>query len=78
MHTMDQHLADLVKAGRISYETGLEKCHHAEDFNRLTGRFGSAAPMAQGGSPAQNAPYESSSYPPVAPPAPYGHPGSTH
>ena len=78
MHTMDQHLADLVKAGRISYETGLEKCHHAEDFNRLTGRFGAAAPMAQGGAPAQNALYESSSYPPVAPPAPYAQPGSTH
>jgi len=39
MHTMDQHLADLVKTGRISYEVGLEKCHHVEDFNRLTGRF---------------------------------------
>jgi len=38
MHTMDQHLADLVRAGRISYEMGLEKCHHVEDFNRLTGR----------------------------------------
>jgi twitching motility protein PilT len=38
MHTMDQHLADLVMKGRITYETGLEKCHHVEDFNRLTGR----------------------------------------
>ncbi len=38
MHTMDQHLADLVKTGRISYEVGLEKCHHVEDFNRLAGR----------------------------------------
>jgi twitching motility protein PilT len=38
MHTMDQHLADLVKRGRVTYETGLEKCHHIEDFNRLTGR----------------------------------------
>jgi twitching motility protein PilT len=38
MHTMDQHLADLVKRGRITFETGLEKCHHIEDFNRLTGR----------------------------------------
>jgi twitching motility protein PilT len=38
MHTMDQHLADMVKRGRITYETGLEKCHHIEDFNRLTGR----------------------------------------
>jgi twitching motility protein PilT len=38
MHTMDQHLADLVMKGRITYETGLEKCHHVEDFNRLSGR----------------------------------------
>ncbi len=38
MHTMDQHLADLVKKGKITYETGLEKCHHVEDFNRLSGR----------------------------------------
>ncbi len=38
MHTMDQHLADLVRKGRISYETGLEKCHHVEDFNKLTGK----------------------------------------
>ena len=40
MHTMDQHLADLVRQGRISHETGLEKCHNIEDFNRLTGRSG--------------------------------------
>ena len=38
MHTMDQHLADLVTKGRITYEVGLEKCHHVEDFNRLAGR----------------------------------------
>jgi twitching motility protein PilT len=38
MHTLDQHLADLVRTRRVSYEQGLEKCHHAEDFNRLTGR----------------------------------------
>jgi twitching motility protein PilT len=38
MHTMDQHLADLVKRGRITHELGIEKCHHIEDFNRLTGR----------------------------------------
>jgi len=38
MHTMDQHLSELVKSGRISYETGVEKCHHVEDFNRLCGR----------------------------------------
>ncbi|MEP7763977.1 type IV pilus twitching motility protein PilT [Sanguibacter sp. 25GB23B1] len=38
MHTLDQHLADLARTGRISYETGLENCHHIADFNRLTGR----------------------------------------
>ncbi len=39
MHTLDQHLAELVKTGRVSYEVALDKCHHVEDFNRLTGRF---------------------------------------
>ncbi|WP_281357086.1 type IV pilus twitching motility protein PilT, partial [Cellulomonas septica] len=43
MHTLDQHLADLVKTGKISYELGLEKCHHVEDYNRLTGRFSGAS-----------------------------------
>uniref|UniRef100_UPI0036F24A8D type IV pilus twitching motility protein PilT n=1 Tax=Cellulomonas timonensis TaxID=1689271 RepID=UPI0036F24A8D len=43
MHTMDQHLADLVKTGKITYEVGLEKCHHLEDFNRLLGRSGGPA-----------------------------------
>ncbi|UER54160.1 type IV pilus twitching motility protein PilT [Kineosporiaceae bacterium SCSIO 59966] len=38
MHTLDQHLAELVRQGRITYEHGLEKCHHVEDYNRLTGR----------------------------------------
>jgi len=38
MHTLDQHLAELVRTGQITYEHGLEKCHHIEDFNRLTGR----------------------------------------
>lgn len=42
MHTMDQHLADLVKTGAISYETGIDKCHHIDDFNRLAGRTGAA------------------------------------
>jgi twitching motility protein PilT len=37
MQTMDQQLAELVMAGRISYEVGLEKCHHAEDFSHLCG-----------------------------------------
>jgi twitching motility protein PilT len=38
MHTMDQHLADLVLKGRITMETGMEKCHHIEDFKRLAGK----------------------------------------
>ncbi len=38
MHTMDQHLADHVRGGRITYDTGFELCHNFEDFNRLCGR----------------------------------------
>ena len=38
MHTLDQHLAELVKVGKLTYEAGLEKCHHVADYNRLTGR----------------------------------------
>ena len=38
MHTLDQHLADLTRGRVITYEQGVEKCHHIEDFNRLTGR----------------------------------------
>jgi twitching motility protein PilT len=43
MHTMDQHLAQLVRAGKITYEHGIEKCHHVEDFNRLAGRVSGGA-----------------------------------
>ena len=38
MQTMDQSLADLVRRGYIGYDKALERCHHAEDFNRLCGR----------------------------------------
>jgi len=38
MATMDQHLAELVKKGKVTYDVALEKCHHVEDFNRLCGR----------------------------------------
>jgi twitching motility protein PilT len=38
MQTMDQSLAELVRRGYITYETGPERCHHTEDFNRLCGR----------------------------------------
>jgi twitching motility protein PilT len=38
MQTMDQSLANLVERGYISYELGVERCHHPDDFNRLCGR----------------------------------------
>lgn len=51
MHTLDQHLADLVKTNRITYEAGLGAAHHIEDYNRLTGRFsgGSQGMAGMGG-----------------------------
>lgn len=52
MHTLDQHLADLVRAGTITYEAGLEKSHNVEDFNKLTGRH---SRMNQGGAALQSA-----------------------
>ena len=38
MHTMDQHLAELVRASQITYEEGLQKCRRVDDYNRLVGR----------------------------------------
>ena len=38
MSTMDQHLAALVRAGRVGYEVAAEKCHHKADLDRLLGR----------------------------------------
>ncbi len=38
MITMDQSLADLVKAGKVTYDAALEKCNNVADFNRLSGR----------------------------------------
>jgi twitching motility protein PilT len=38
MHTLDQHLAELVRTGQVTYEQGLDKCHHVEDYNRLLSR----------------------------------------
>ena len=38
MQTMDSSLAALVREGRIRLDSALEKCHHVEDFNRLSGR----------------------------------------
>ena len=38
MQTMDQSLADLVKANKVSLEIALERCHNAEDLMKLSGR----------------------------------------
>jgi twitching motility protein PilT len=38
MQTLDTSLSELVKSGKITYEAGLEKCHHPDDFKRLCGR----------------------------------------
>jgi twitching motility protein PilT len=38
MQVMDQHLAQLVKQGKITYEVALEHSHHVDEFNRLAGR----------------------------------------
>ncbi|TAL45950.1 MAG: type IV pilus twitching motility protein PilT [Salinibacterium sp.] len=40
MHTMDQHLADLVDAGEITHEVALTKVHDVEGFKRLVHRTG--------------------------------------
>jgi twitching motility protein PilT len=42
MHTMDQHLADLVNSGQIRREAAMEKVHDPETFERLVHRGGSA------------------------------------
>ncbi|NEN04505.1 type IV pilus twitching motility protein PilT [Diaminobutyricibacter tongyongensis] len=38
MHTMDQHLADLVNSGRITHKAAMEKVHDPEGFGRLVQR----------------------------------------
>ena len=37
MQTLNSHLADLVKTGRISYDAGLESCSNRADFDTLVG-----------------------------------------
>ena len=39
MLTFDQHLAQRVNEGVVTYEKGLELCHAAEEFKRLVGRM---------------------------------------
>jgi twitching motility protein PilT len=43
MHTMDQHLADLVKAGTITYEAAVHKAHDVDGLDRLMQRSDSPA-----------------------------------
>ena len=38
MVTMDQSLATLVQAGKVTYDAALERCNNVADFNRLCGR----------------------------------------
>ncbi len=38
MVAMDQSLATLVKQGKVTYDTALEKCNNVAEFNRLAGR----------------------------------------
>ncbi len=38
MHTMDQHLAELVNRGEVTYEAAVEKVHDPEGFQRLARR----------------------------------------
>ena len=40
MHTMDQHLADLVNAGQISHQAAYDKAHDIEDLKHLIQRAG--------------------------------------
>jgi twitching motility protein PilT len=44
MQTLNAHLAGLVKAGRISYEAGVEHCSNREDFDTLVGAGSAGAP----------------------------------
>jgi twitching motility protein PilT len=49
MHTMDQHLADLVNSGMITHGAALEKVHDVEGFKNLVHRTESVADqMSQG------------------------------
>ena len=42
MQTMDQALANLVKAGKITQQLAYERCHDAEELNRLIGGAGAS------------------------------------
>nr|WP_255372787.1 type IV pilus twitching motility protein PilT [Demequina sp. NBRC 110055] len=43
MQAMDQHLAELVKSGVVTYDDAVDVCHSFEEFTRLCGRAGQRA-----------------------------------
>ena len=47
MHTMDQHLADLVKTGTITYEAGWRSATTSRTSTELTGRFSGSSTRAR-------------------------------
>jgi twitching motility protein PilT len=47
MQTMDQHLAELVDAGRITHQAALEKVHDVEGFKRLVHRRDTGSGVGQ-------------------------------
>ena len=55
MHTMDQHLADLVNAGIVTHEAAFEKVHDAEGFKRLVYRTETPMTAATGSTMSANA-----------------------
>jgi twitching motility protein PilT len=43
MHTMDQHLADLVDSGQITRQAALDKAHDVDSLQQLIKRTGTVA-----------------------------------
>ena len=48
MRTMDASLAQLVKAGKITQQLALERCHDPEELNRLLRSADGTVPMGSG------------------------------
>jgi twitching motility protein PilT len=45
MQTMDMHLSHLVKAGTITQAMAFERCHDAEELQRLVGTSAPSSPI---------------------------------
>jgi twitching motility protein PilT len=58
MQTMDMSLASHVKAGRISQQLAFERCHDAEELQRLVGSSGGLSAFSSG--PSLGGPEDSS------------------